>query len=275
MSAGPVRNVLVIDDDPIIVKGYGQRLRNDGWEVATGADGYEAMVLIGQKRWDLILLDLRLPYRSGVEILRAIRARPESAGTVVCMLAAPGDDEYAQAAHEAGCSAVFEKLRVPPREVITQATELVDRAANAPRRPPPRQGAASPEAAVPDAVQEIARRLRRGGSESPAHAPAARPVAVSVAAPVAAPAADLVVPRPRRVAPRIATPAPVPEEPPRRFDVMLQRMVGQAGPLAGALGLPEDFSCPDCSCPLMLRVEPDPAEKRAVRGRFYCPRCRR
>ena len=268
MSAGPARNVLVIDDDPIIVKGYGQRLKSDGWEVATGADGYEAMVLIGQKRWDLVLLDLRLPHRSGVEILRAIRAKPESAGAVVCMLAAPGDEEAAQAAREAGCDAVFEKLRVPPREVITEATELVERAANAPRRPAARRSdMTAPDASVvPEAVQEIARRFQRGGASRVGgreSAPAAATYA-SAAAPT--------VVRTRRAAPGLVAEA---DAAPRRYDVMLQRMVGQAIPLAGALGLPEDFSCPDCSCPLMLRVEPDAAEPRAVRGRFYCPRCRK
>jgi hypothetical protein len=57
------------------------------------------------------------------------------------------------------------------------------------------------------------------------------------------------------------------------FDTTLNRMVGQAAALAGALGLPADFTCPVCASQLVLRLSPEPGVENGVSGHFYCGRC--
>jgi DNA-binding NarL/FixJ family response regulator len=73
----PMIRVLVVDDHPVVRQGLSAMLR---WEpdleiVGEAADGQEAVRLILEQRPDVVLLDLRLPGLSGVEVMRQVRAQ--------------------------------------------------------------------------------------------------------------------------------------------------------------------------------------------------------
>ncbi|GAC1423652.1 MAG: response regulator transcription factor [Candidatus Velthaea sp.] len=67
------RRILIVDDEPGIVEVISAYLRADGFEVDTAADGDEALLRFAENPADLILLDLTLPKRSGLEIFRILR----------------------------------------------------------------------------------------------------------------------------------------------------------------------------------------------------------
>lgn len=286
------RQVLLIDDDAVILRGYGQRLRAEGYDVTTCADGYEALTVLTQRAWDLILLDLRIPYKNGVEVLRTLRARKETAETPVIVLAQPGDADFIDRAMREGANGVFEKAKLAPRDLVMEIDSVLDgrRRSVRPVSMPGTQRAPAgpaPGASAPPqpSVDDIARRFRKDApiavrpvQRSAPHigAPAqAAPMARQVRAPyeddagtagsqrvvAPAPAASIAAPP----APRVAAPG--------TFDVVLSRMVGQSAQLAQALGLAADYSCPICSGTLIMRAEPDPQVEFGIRGQFYCPRC--
>ena len=272
MSVVPLgRYVLLVDDDPVILRGYGQRLRAEGFDVTTAADGYEALTAAAQRAWDVILLDLRIPYRNGIEVLRVLRSRKETAATPVYVLAQPGDADFVDRALREGADGMFEKARLAPRDLVAEVQAIIDGRRRSVRPQPASSAVAAPGVPVPAAVDEIARRFRK---DAP---PSVRPV-----------------PRPQRPAfddmemasatgSRQGAPALPPAaslggsgttaRPAGGFDVVLNRMVGQPGQLAAALGLPGDYSCPICTGSLVLRLEPDPSIEFGVRGHFFCPRC--
>jgi CheY-like chemotaxis protein len=70
----PLR-VLVVEDDPDILDALTCALGGDSYEVIGVDDGVEAMLLLGARRFDLILLDLYLPGMDGEAILEALRAK--------------------------------------------------------------------------------------------------------------------------------------------------------------------------------------------------------
>jgi DNA-binding response OmpR family regulator len=82
--------VLIADDEPNIVTALEFLLTSKGYEVEVARNGDEALARIGRGRPDLVLLDVMMPGRSGYEVCREIRARPELAGTKVVMLSAKG-----------------------------------------------------------------------------------------------------------------------------------------------------------------------------------------
>jgi two-component system OmpR family response regulator len=84
------RRVLVIEDEASIAEAIGFILARDGWEVARHDRGAGALELIRASRPDLVILDLMLPGRTGLEILRALRAEAETAALPVLMLSARG-----------------------------------------------------------------------------------------------------------------------------------------------------------------------------------------
>ena len=65
--------VLVVDDEKLIVKGIRFSLEQDGMEVDTAFDGEEALAMINEKEYDMVLLDLMLPKMDGLEVCQNIR----------------------------------------------------------------------------------------------------------------------------------------------------------------------------------------------------------
>jgi two-component system response regulator MtrA len=80
--------VLVVDDDTALAEMLGIVLRGEGFEPFFCADGAEALDAFRSSRPDLVLLDLMLPGKDGIEVCRQIRAE---SGTPIVMLTAKSD----------------------------------------------------------------------------------------------------------------------------------------------------------------------------------------
>ena len=65
--------VLVVDDEKLIVKGIRFSLEQDGFEVDCAYDGEEAIEKAKATEYDMVLLDVMLPKRDGIEVCQAIR----------------------------------------------------------------------------------------------------------------------------------------------------------------------------------------------------------
>ena len=82
--------ILVVEDDPAILRGLADNLKFESHEVLTAADGEAAYRLIHEKKPDLIILDLMLPKLSGYELCRKVRG--EGLTTPILMLTARGEE---------------------------------------------------------------------------------------------------------------------------------------------------------------------------------------
>ena len=83
------KQVLVVDDEKLIVKGIRFSLEQDGMEVDSAYDGEEALEMAKKKKYDIILLDLMLPKVDGLEVCQQIR---EFSNVPIVMLTAKGED---------------------------------------------------------------------------------------------------------------------------------------------------------------------------------------
>jgi two-component system response regulator MtrA len=93
------QRILVIEDDQSIAEIVGILLRAEGFEVSYCADGNQALNAFQVVNPDLVLLDLMLPGKDGVEICRAIR---DSSGVPIVMLTARSDTSDVVTGLEAG-----------------------------------------------------------------------------------------------------------------------------------------------------------------------------
>ena len=82
--------VLVVEDDPAILRGLNDSLRLERYDVLTAADGEVGYRLALEKKPDLIILDLMLPNMSGFEVCRKLRA--EGVQLPILMLTARGEE---------------------------------------------------------------------------------------------------------------------------------------------------------------------------------------
>ena len=71
------QSILVVDDEAPMRKLLSSNLKATGYTVRTAADGTEAMKLIEENTFDLLLLDITMPGPSGVQVLQAVRRGAE------------------------------------------------------------------------------------------------------------------------------------------------------------------------------------------------------
>ena len=86
------KRVLVADDDPDILKIVAANLRAEGFEVDAVSNGLEAQARAVRTVPDLIVLDVTMPGRDGLEVLKALRARPDTRDIPVVLLTARSTD---------------------------------------------------------------------------------------------------------------------------------------------------------------------------------------
>jgi sigma-B regulation protein RsbU (phosphoserine phosphatase) len=85
-----MHRILVVEDDPAILKGLAQNLRDERYDVLTAADAETGLSLLQESHPDLVLLDLMLPRMSGYELCRRVRANGRS--TPIVMLSARSEE---------------------------------------------------------------------------------------------------------------------------------------------------------------------------------------
>ena len=75
--------VLVVEDDRMIAKGLHTALKQDGYAVDGVSDGRSAAEALRSSRFDVVLLDLGLPERDGLEVLRELRSRGDATPVII------------------------------------------------------------------------------------------------------------------------------------------------------------------------------------------------
>jgi len=101
--------ILIADDHPLMRKGVKQILEEQADMLVKGqaANGREVLELLNKERWDVVIMDIGLPGRNGLEILRDIkRQRPK---LPVVMLTVHTEDEFALRALKAGAAGYLTK----------------------------------------------------------------------------------------------------------------------------------------------------------------------
>ena len=99
--------VLIIDDEAEIRESLQTLLEMEGYDVETAVDGQDGLVRLGERPFDLVLLDLALPDRNGMEVLQEIRARDSQLSVI--MITAYGTVENAVVAMQAGAANFIQK----------------------------------------------------------------------------------------------------------------------------------------------------------------------
>lgn len=123
-EARPV--VLVADDDEDILSLLGLRLERAGYDVVTAKDGIDALEAVEGRTPDIAIVDVMMPRMDGHELIRRLRARPETESIPILVLTAAVQDRVAAASAAAGADAHMRKP-FSPRELVARLDELLGR----------------------------------------------------------------------------------------------------------------------------------------------------
>ena len=103
------KKILVVDDEPHIVKMVGMRLKAGRYDVVTATDGEEALRKLEDEHPDLVILDVMMPRPDGYEVLRQIKTSPEHRHLPVILLTARGSESDRDVGIRAGADGFITK----------------------------------------------------------------------------------------------------------------------------------------------------------------------
>ncbi|MDZ7339554.1 MAG: response regulator [candidate division KSB1 bacterium] len=118
--------VYIIEDDPDAAEILRHNLVQEGFEVAVFSDGDDGLAAIEERPPDLVLLDLMLPGRSGLEVARALRRNEETATLPIIMITARSEEADILHGLEQGADDYITKP-FRPREVVARVKALLRR----------------------------------------------------------------------------------------------------------------------------------------------------
>jgi DNA-binding response OmpR family regulator len=119
-----VRRILVADDEPHIGKIIQLKLERGPYEVLLAQDGRAALEwLRGDEPVDVVLLDIMMPYVSGLDVLAEARSLPHRRATPVIMLTAKGQDADRTRAFDLGATDFLTKP-FSPNKLVARIDEL-------------------------------------------------------------------------------------------------------------------------------------------------------
>lgn len=122
------RRVLIVDDEALLVRTLSQAFRDAGFEVASAGSAEAAeQVLNTQASFDLLLLDNRLPGKSGLDLLEGLGELPS---TSIVLMTAYGTDETFKRSQDLG-TALYLKKPFDLKALLSKAAELVEKGARA------------------------------------------------------------------------------------------------------------------------------------------------
>lgn len=87
-----MNSILIVDDEIAIRELLKFNLENEGFKVTSAADGEEALALLNDKKFDLVILDVMLPGINGMEVCRRMRSDSSLEAIPVIMLTARGEE---------------------------------------------------------------------------------------------------------------------------------------------------------------------------------------
>ena len=117
--------ILIADDEPNIVISLEYLLKREGYQVVVARDGQEALDAIARELPDLVLLDVMMPRKTGLEVCQAVRTDPRLNGVRILMLTAKGRDTEVAKGLALGADAYMTKP-FSTRELVDKVRNLLE-----------------------------------------------------------------------------------------------------------------------------------------------------
>jgi len=110
--------ILIIEDDPYILKMYELKLGMEGYEVKTAVNGKIGVEKVGEKKPDLILLDILMPEMDGFEVLEHLKGYPDTKNLPVLVLSNLGQEDHINKVMSFGVQGFIVKSQYTPSQVV-------------------------------------------------------------------------------------------------------------------------------------------------------------
>src|ERR1700712_2422330 len=121
-----LKKILIADDEPDILEIVGYNLSREGYEVSTAKDGDDAITKAKAVKPELIILDIMMPKKNGVEVCEILRAQPGFKDTLIIFLTALSDEGSHVRGLETGADDYVTKP-ISPKVLVSRVNALFRR----------------------------------------------------------------------------------------------------------------------------------------------------
>jgi two-component system alkaline phosphatase synthesis response regulator PhoP len=120
------KKILIADDEPDIIEILSYNLTKEGYQVITAKDGDEALMKAKAVKPELIILDIMMPKKNGVEVCEILRTQPGFQNTLIIFLTALSDESSHVKGLETGADDYLSKP-ISPKVLISKVNALFRR----------------------------------------------------------------------------------------------------------------------------------------------------
>lgn len=122
----PIASILVAEDDSLIRDVYVEMLRNAKYEVDEAIDGKDALEKMTAGGYDLVLLDIIMPFIDGLGILQTLKDKPpKKKNHLILICTSLAADPKVQEALELGASDVIFKPDITPDQLVDKVSSAL------------------------------------------------------------------------------------------------------------------------------------------------------
>ena len=118
------RKILVVDDEPNVIKSLTFVLRKEGYAVSSAANGEDAMIKIQQSKPNLMFLDVMMPKKNGYEVCQEVKSNSSLSDIHIIILTAKGQEADREKGLNAGADEFMTKP-FSPMMVVDKVKELL------------------------------------------------------------------------------------------------------------------------------------------------------
>jgi two-component system, OmpR family, alkaline phosphatase synthesis response regulator PhoP len=126
MTNAPAKKILIADDEPDILEIIQYNLQTEGYEIITAKNGNEAIDQAKKYQPDLIILDIMMPGKNGIEVCNILRLQPSFAKTLIIFLTALSDEGTEIRGLESGGDDFLNKP-ISPKVLLSKVNALFRR----------------------------------------------------------------------------------------------------------------------------------------------------
>lgn len=119
--------ILIVEDDPLLVKMYTTKFTKEGFTVLTAEDGEEGLKTAIANKIDFMVLDVMMPKLSGIDMLTQLRQNPAGLSTPAIVLTNLTQQAEAERLKTLGVKEYLVKANLTPSEVVAKVKQYLGR----------------------------------------------------------------------------------------------------------------------------------------------------
>ncbi len=120
-----IKKILLIEDEEVFLEMFGEKLKQEGFEVVFAQNGAWGVKKALEEEFDLFIIDMIMPAMNGEEIVSRLKLEGKTKNIPIIILSASVEDEAARRVEALGTQAFFIKTQITPGELVKKVNEIL------------------------------------------------------------------------------------------------------------------------------------------------------